>query len=190
MSSAETQELWQAPALHLERTWDEPSRAARSQGGAAAEPVLGERCFRGRAGSDVGFAWRVQATAEKLCRTYEDQLSEAKSKVDELQRQLTDVSTQRGRLQTENGRWAQQPWDMWLFCGWSSTGPFELRSRGSAGQTILLLLWMKKIAGAASGVEQSGMSVLDLHLQLADMPYSLARQRNSVVTLVMLGDML
>lgn len=47
----------------------------------------------------------MQANAEKLCRTYEDQLSEAKSKVDELQRQLTDVSTQRGRLQTENGRW-------------------------------------------------------------------------------------
>ena len=47
----------------------------------------------------------MQANAEKLCRTYEDQLSEAKCKVDELQRQLTDVSTQRGRLQTENGRW-------------------------------------------------------------------------------------
>uniref|UniRef100_A0A8B9CP32 Myosin heavy chain 7B n=1 Tax=Anser brachyrhynchus TaxID=132585 RepID=A0A8B9CP32_9AVES len=55
------------------------------------------------AGSHVGLAWCTQANAEKLCRTYEDQLSEAKSKVDELQRQLTDVSTQRGRLQTENG---------------------------------------------------------------------------------------
>lgn len=45
----------------------------------------------------------IQASAEKLCRTYEDQLSEAKIKVEELQRQLTDASTQRGRLQTENG---------------------------------------------------------------------------------------
>lgn len=53
----------------------------------------------------------MQANAEKLCRTYEDQLSEAKSKVDELQRQLADVSTQRGRLQTENGRWGWQPGD-------------------------------------------------------------------------------
>jgi hypothetical protein len=49
--------------------------------------------------SDSGF----QASAEKLCRTYEDQLSEAKIKVEELQRQLADASTQRGRLQTENG---------------------------------------------------------------------------------------
>lgn len=44
-----------------------------------------------------------QASAEKLCRTYEDQLSEAKVKVEELQRQLVDASTQRGRLQTESG---------------------------------------------------------------------------------------
>lgn len=56
-----------------------------------------------RAGSHTGCAWGTQANAEKLCRTYEDQLNEAKSKVDELQRQLNDVSTQRGRLQTENG---------------------------------------------------------------------------------------
>lgn len=45
----------------------------------------------------------LQASAEKLCRTYEDQLSETKIKVEELQRQLADASTQRGRLQTENG---------------------------------------------------------------------------------------
>lgn len=62
----------------------------------------------------TGFAWCMQANAEKLCRTYEDQLNEAKSKVDELQRQLTDVSTQRGRLQTENGRWGRLPGDTWL----------------------------------------------------------------------------
>ncbi|OWK03549.1 hypothetical protein Celaphus_00007918, partial [Cervus elaphus hippelaphus] len=46
---------------------------------------------------------RGKASAEKLCRAYEDQLSEAKIKVEELQRQLADASTQRGRLQTESG---------------------------------------------------------------------------------------
>ncbi|XP_043946109.1 myosin-7-like [Protopterus annectens] len=44
-----------------------------------------------------------KANAEKLCRTYEDQLNEAKTKVDELQRQLADATFQRARLQTENG---------------------------------------------------------------------------------------
>ncbi|EMP41316.1 Myosin-7B, partial [Chelonia mydas] len=53
--------------------------------------------------SNIEYLTKNKANAEKLCRTYEDQLSEAKSKVDELQRQLADVSTQRGRLQTENG---------------------------------------------------------------------------------------
>uniref|UniRef100_A0A8C2YHC7 Myosin heavy chain 7B n=1 Tax=Coturnix japonica TaxID=93934 RepID=A0A8C2YHC7_COTJA len=53
--------------------------------------------------SNIEYLTKNKANAEKLCRTYEDQLSEAKSKVDELQRQLNDVSAQRGRLQTENG---------------------------------------------------------------------------------------
>uniref|UniRef100_A0A670YR80 Myosin heavy chain 7B n=1 Tax=Pseudonaja textilis TaxID=8673 RepID=A0A670YR80_PSETE len=53
--------------------------------------------------SNLEYLTRNKANAEKLCRTYEDQLSEAKSKVDELQRQLAEVSTQRGRLQTESG---------------------------------------------------------------------------------------
>uniref|UniRef100_A0A8C3PA46 Myosin motor domain-containing protein n=1 Tax=Chrysemys picta bellii TaxID=8478 RepID=A0A8C3PA46_CHRPI len=53
--------------------------------------------------SNIEYLTKNKANAEKLCRTYEDQLSEAKSKVDELQRQLAEVSTQRGRLQTENG---------------------------------------------------------------------------------------
>ncbi|MEE6516128.1 hypothetical protein FKM82_025366, partial [Ascaphus truei] len=44
-----------------------------------------------------------KGNAEKLCRTYEDQLSEAKCKVDEMQRQLADLSLNRARLQTENG---------------------------------------------------------------------------------------
>ncbi|NWI00066.1 MYH7 protein, partial [Tichodroma muraria] len=53
--------------------------------------------------SNVEYVTKNKANAEKLCRTYEDQLNEAKAKVDELQRQLTDVNGQRGRLQTENG---------------------------------------------------------------------------------------
>ncbi|KAJ7426814.1 Myosin-7 [Willisornis vidua] len=53
--------------------------------------------------SNIEYITKNKANAEKLCRTYEDQLNEAKAKVDELQRQLTDVSAQRGRLQTENG---------------------------------------------------------------------------------------
>ncbi|NWW10251.1 MYH7 protein, partial [Oreocharis arfaki] len=53
--------------------------------------------------SNIEYITKNKANAEKLCRTYEDQLSEAKAKVDELQRQLTDVNAQRGRLQTENG---------------------------------------------------------------------------------------
>ncbi|NXY59147.1 MYH7 protein, partial [Callaeas wilsoni] len=53
--------------------------------------------------SNVEYITKNKANAEKMCRTYEDQLNEAKAKVDELQRQLTDVNAQRGRLQTENG---------------------------------------------------------------------------------------
>ncbi|NXE00519.1 MYH7 protein, partial [Chaetorhynchus papuensis] len=53
--------------------------------------------------SNVEYITKNKANTEKLCRTYEDQLNEAKAKVDELQRQLTDVNAQRGRLQTENG---------------------------------------------------------------------------------------
>uniref|UniRef100_A0A8C3N954 Myosin heavy chain 7B n=1 Tax=Geospiza parvula TaxID=87175 RepID=A0A8C3N954_GEOPR len=53
--------------------------------------------------SNVEYITKSKANAEKLCRTYEDQLNEAKARVDELQRQLTDVNAQRGRLQTENG---------------------------------------------------------------------------------------
>ncbi|NXD41144.1 MYH7 protein, partial [Copsychus sechellarum] len=53
--------------------------------------------------SNIEYITKNKANAEKLCRTYEDQLNEAKAKVDELQRQLMDVNAQRGRLQTENG---------------------------------------------------------------------------------------
>lgn len=44
-----------------------------------------------------------QAISEKLCRTYEDQLNEAKVKLDEMTRQTNDLTSQRGKLQTENG---------------------------------------------------------------------------------------
>lgn len=38
-----------------------------------------------------------------MCRVYEDQLNESRSRVEELQRQLTDVSTQKARAVTETG---------------------------------------------------------------------------------------
>ncbi|TNM88412.1 hypothetical protein fugu_004666 [Takifugu bimaculatus] len=44
-----------------------------------------------------------KASAEKTCRLYEDQMNEAKAKVDELQRQLNDSNSQRARAQTESG---------------------------------------------------------------------------------------
>uniref|UniRef100_A0A8D2LTT3 Myosin motor domain-containing protein n=1 Tax=Varanus komodoensis TaxID=61221 RepID=A0A8D2LTT3_VARKO len=49
-----------------------------------------------------------KANAEKLCRTFEDHLNEAKSKVDELTRVVNDLTTQKGKLQTENGEFARQ----------------------------------------------------------------------------------
>lgn len=46
----------------------------------------------------------LQATSEKTCRLYEDQMNEAKAKVDELQRQLNETNTQRARAQAESGK--------------------------------------------------------------------------------------
>ncbi|XP_034724218.1 myosin, heavy chain 7B, cardiac muscle, beta a isoform X1 [Etheostoma cragini] len=43
-----------------------------------------------------------KTTSEKMCRLYEDQMNEAKAKVEELQRQLNDTNTQRARAQTES----------------------------------------------------------------------------------------
>lgn len=43
----------------------------------------------------------VQAAVEKMCRAAEDQLSESRSRADELQRQLSDVSAQKARAVTE-----------------------------------------------------------------------------------------
>lgn len=51
--------------------------------------------------ADVG---DLQASSEKTCRLFEDQMNEAKAKVDELQRQLNDSNTQRARAQTEGGK--------------------------------------------------------------------------------------
>ncbi len=39
-----------------------------------------------------------------MCRMYEDQLNESKTKVEELQRQLMDVTSQKARAQTESGQ--------------------------------------------------------------------------------------
>lgn len=45
----------------------------------------------------------LQANLEKICRTLEDQLSEARGKNEEIQRSLSELSTQKSRLQTEAG---------------------------------------------------------------------------------------
>lgn len=39
-----------------------------------------------------------------MCRLYEDQMNEAKAKVEELQRQLNETNTQRARAQAESGK--------------------------------------------------------------------------------------
>lgn len=44
-----------------------------------------------------------QGNLEKMCRTLEDQVSELKSKEEEQQRLINDLTSQRGRLQTESG---------------------------------------------------------------------------------------
>lgn len=48
------------------------------------------------------FFW-IQGNLEKMCRTLEDQLSELKTKEEEQQRLINDLSAQRARLQTEAG---------------------------------------------------------------------------------------
>ena len=45
-----------------------------------------------------------QTAIEKMCRLYEDQLNEARAKIDEMQRQLMDLTSQKARAQTECGR--------------------------------------------------------------------------------------
>lgn len=45
----------------------------------------------------------MQGNLEKMCRTLEDQVSELKSKEEEQQRLINELTAQRGRLQTEAG---------------------------------------------------------------------------------------
>lgn len=46
----------------------------------------------------------LQGNLEKMCRTLEDQVSELKTKEEEQQRLINDLTAQRARLQTEAGR--------------------------------------------------------------------------------------
>uniref|UniRef100_A0A8B9DSS7 Myosin motor domain-containing protein n=1 Tax=Anser cygnoides TaxID=8845 RepID=A0A8B9DSS7_ANSCY len=50
----------------------------------------------------------VQANLEKMCRSLEDQLSEFKTKEEEQQRTINDISAQKARLQTESGEYSRQ----------------------------------------------------------------------------------
>lgn len=49
------------------------------------------------------FLSNLKVNFEKMCRSLEDQLNEAKTKEEEHQRLTNDLSSQRARLQTENG---------------------------------------------------------------------------------------
>ena len=59
-----------------------------------------------------------QGNLEKMCRTLEDQLSELKSKEEEQQRLINDLTAQRARLQTESGNslLLHEAWK-WRWCG-------------------------------------------------------------------------
>ncbi|KAM6319736.1 myosin-15 [Podargus strigoides] len=49
-----------------------------------------------------------KANAEKLCRTYEDHLNETKMKLEEMTRLMNDLTTQKTKLQSENGEFVRQ----------------------------------------------------------------------------------
>ncbi|GCC37460.1 hypothetical protein chiPu_0015964 [Chiloscyllium punctatum] len=51
---------------------------------------------------------KAKANSEKLCRTYEDQLNEANTKVGELQRQVADLASHKAKLQSQNGEYSRQ----------------------------------------------------------------------------------
>ncbi|XP_012504522.1 PREDICTED: myosin-6-like [Propithecus coquereli] len=51
---------------------------------------------------------KAKANLEKVSRTLEDQANEYRMKLDEAQRSLNDFTTQRAKLQTENGELARQ----------------------------------------------------------------------------------
>ena len=45
-----------------------------------------------------------------MCRTLEDQLSEVKSKEEEHQRLINELSAQKAHLHTESGQWTRRAW--------------------------------------------------------------------------------
>lgn len=45
----------------------------------------------------------LKTTLEKTCRTLEDQMNEYRNKCEECQRTLNDFTTQKAKLQAENG---------------------------------------------------------------------------------------
>ncbi|XP_066578931.1 myosin-7 [Amia ocellicauda] len=51
---------------------------------------------------------KAKTNLEKMCRTLEDQMNEYRTKSDEGQRTINDFSTQKAKLQTENGELSRQ----------------------------------------------------------------------------------
>uniref|UniRef100_UPI00398EB791 myosin-7-like isoform X1 n=2 Tax=Pristiophorus japonicus TaxID=55135 RepID=UPI00398EB791 len=51
---------------------------------------------------------KAKINAEKLARTYEDQLHEVNNKVGELQRHVTDLTSTKAKLQSQNGEFSRQ----------------------------------------------------------------------------------
>ncbi|KAK9398240.1 myh7 [Crotalus adamanteus] len=51
---------------------------------------------------------KAKANLEKMCRTFEDQMNEHRAKSEESQRMVHDLTTQRAKLQTENGELSRQ----------------------------------------------------------------------------------
>uniref|UniRef100_A0A4W6CJR4 Myosin, heavy chain 7B, cardiac muscle, beta b n=1 Tax=Lates calcarifer TaxID=8187 RepID=A0A4W6CJR4_LATCA len=49
-----------------------------------------------------------RGAVEKMCRVYEDQLNESRSRAEELQRQLTEVSAQKARALTETAEYSRR----------------------------------------------------------------------------------
>lgn len=61
--------------------------------------------------------FNLQANLEKICRTLEDQLSEARGKNEETQRSLSELTTQKSRLQTEAGEPSLVQFNLaWMLC--------------------------------------------------------------------------
>ncbi|XP_072305546.1 myosin-7B-like [Eucyclogobius newberryi] len=58
--------------------------------------------------STVESLTRTKGAAEKLCRSYEDQLTESRNRVENLQRQLTEASTSKARALTETAEYSRR----------------------------------------------------------------------------------